>query len=148
MLKMLDLPPVWLGISLASVWSMGKLMPVSLFGGAAQWAGAGLALAGCLLMGLAVLEMWRARTTVIPHRSPSALVTGGVFRFSRNPIYLGDSLLLLGAVVWFDAVAGIIMVPLFMKLIEKRFIFGEEARMRMIFGENFDSWASKVRRWV
>ena len=73
-------------------------------------------------------------------------MTGGVFRFSRNPIYLGDSLLLLGATFYFDAVAGIVLVPLFMKVIEKRFIFAEEARLRAGFGENYDRWASVVRR--
>lgn len=148
MLKMFDLPPVWLGIALFSVWSMGVLLPVAVFGVAGKWLGAGLAAAGVLLMVLAALEMWRARTTLVPHRSPSSLVTSGVFRFSRNPIYLGDSLFLLGAVFWFDALAGIIMVPLFMKLIERRFICGEEARMRGIFGEEFEKWASDVRRWV
>jgi protein-S-isoprenylcysteine O-methyltransferase Ste14 len=146
--KTLDLPPIWLVISLASVWSMGRLLPFSLFGPAGAWIGAGLAALGVLLMLLAVLEMWRARTTVIPHRKPDALVTSGVFRFSRNPIYLGDSLFLMGAVFWFDAIAGIILVPLFIKLIERRFIFDEEARLRQVFAEDFDIWAASVRRWV
>ena len=146
--KAFDWPPVWLAVSLASVWSLGQLLPLPLFGGVGKGLGIALGVGGLVLMVLAVQEMRRARTTVIPHRVPAALVTGGVFRFSRNPIYLGDSLLLLGATFYFDAVAGIVLVPLFMKVIEKRFIFAEEARLRAGFGENYDRWASVVRRWV
>lgn len=146
--KVFDWPPVWLAVSLLSVWSLGQLLPFALIGRAGQGVGLAFGAAGLALMGIAAAQMWRARTTVIPHSTPTALVSSGVFRFSRNPIYLGDVLVLLGAVFYFDALVGIILVPLFMKVIEKRFIFAEEAGLKAAFGESFDIWAAAVRRWV
>jgi protein-S-isoprenylcysteine O-methyltransferase Ste14 len=147
MRNIFDLPPVWLLLSLASVWSMGKLLPIQVFGNLGHWLGAGIAILGFGLMALAVWKMWRAHTTVVPHRSPSTLVTSGVFGISRNPIYLGDALVLLGAVFYFDAIAGIVIVPLFMKIITTRFILAEEQRMQDLFGEKYTSWIAGVRRW-
>ncbi len=49
-----------------------------------------LFVAGLLLTVLAMTEMARAKTTIIPRKDPNALVTSGIFRFTRNPIYLGD----------------------------------------------------------
>ena len=89
-----------------------------------------------------------ARTTVIPRRNPAALVTGGVFRLTRNPIYLGDAALLTGAILWWDAPAALPLVPAFVWLITRRFIRDEEARLRAAFGADFDRWAARVRRWL
>jgi len=146
--RIFDWPPVWLLVSLVSVWSLGQLLPLPLFGALGRGLGVSLAGAGLALMGFAVLEMQRARTTVIPHRVPAALVTRGVFRFTRNPIYLGDLLVLLAAVFYLDAIAGIVLVPVFVKIIENRFILAEETRMQAAFGETYTKWTTKVRRWV
>jgi protein-S-isoprenylcysteine O-methyltransferase Ste14 len=89
-----------------------------------------------------------ARTTVIPRRDPSALVTGGVFGWSRNPIYLADAIVLTGAVLWLDAVLALPLVAVFVWLIQTRFIRDEEARLTLAFGPEFDLWAARVRRWV
>jgi hypothetical protein len=55
-------------------------------------------------------QMTLARTTVIPRRNPSALVTGGLFAWSRNPIYLADAIILTGAILWLDAVLALPLV--------------------------------------
>ena len=52
-------------------------------------------------MVLAIMEMRRARTTIIPHLDPKALIAGGIFRYTRNPIYLADVLILLGIFIVF-----------------------------------------------
>jgi Putative protein-S-isoprenylcysteine methyltransferase len=70
--------------------------------------------AGLVLMLLAVAEMRRRKTTVIPHLEADALVTTGVFSRSRNPIYLGDALVLAGLALRWDAPVALLLVPLFM----------------------------------
>ena len=149
MRKWIDLPPLWLALTLLIAWGISRVMPGLGFGGAwAGWVGAGLVGAGLLLMALAAATMMAARTTVIPHRNPSALVTGGVFRLSRNPIYLGDALVLAGFILRWDAVPALVLVPAFVWLIDRRFIRAEEARLRAAFGDSFEAWAARTRRWI
>lgn len=149
MRKWIDLPPLWLALTLLIAWGISRVVPGLGFGGAwAGWAGVALVGAGLLLMGLAAATMMAARTTVIPHRDPSALVTGGVFRLSRNPIYLGDALVLAGFILRWDAVPALVLVPVFVWLIDRRFIRAEEARLRAAFGAEFETWAARTRRWI
>ncbi len=149
MRKMIDVPPVWLALCLALVWLQGAYLPVGPAPG--LWVrilGALLILGGLAMIGLAAWELRRHRTTVVPHREPDALVTSGVFALSRNPIYLGDAMILAGCALRWHAWPSLILVPLFMALIARRFIDGEEARLRAVFGSAFDGYARKVRRWL
>ena len=146
--KMIDLPPVWLAAFVGAVWGMDRLLPMPLLGGAGDWAALALLLTGVGLMLGAVAQMALARTTVIPHRQPQALVTQGVFRLSRNPIYLADAAFLLAAVLWLDVVLALPLVPVFMLVIRQRFIRSEEARLRAGFGPEFEIWAARTRRWI
>ncbi|MEM0936733.1 MAG: isoprenylcysteine carboxylmethyltransferase family protein [Pseudomonadota bacterium] len=147
--RALDIPPLWLilFVGLARLqavrWPVFQVdLPlVDLVAGV-------LVGTGVLLMVLAVLEMRRARTTVIPHLEPAALVTNGVFRRTRNPIYLGDVCVLTGLILFWKAWPSLLLVPLFVWVITDRFILGEEARLRAAFGPRFDSWAGRVRRWI
>ena len=146
--KFVDLPPVWLLAFIGAVWTLGHALPLPLFGALGDAVGAGLAFVGVGLFATAIWEMGRARTTVIPHRAASALVTGGIFRLTRNPIYLGDVAFLLAAILWLDVPLALPLVPVFMRVIRVRFIEGEEARLRASFGAAFDDWAARVRRWL
>lgn len=146
--KWIDLPPIWLAAFLAAVWGLDRVLPMNLFGQIGDLLAAGLALVGAGLFGGALRAFARARTTVIPHRLPQALVTSGVFRFSRNPIYLADAGFLTAAILWLDVPQALPLVPLFMALIRIRFIMAEEQRLRTVFGAAFDDWAARVRRWL
>ncbi|MGJ8584536.1 MAG: methyltransferase family protein [Marinosulfonomonas sp.] len=149
MIRGLDLPPIWLIGFIALAWWISTVMPgVSL---SFPWQGAvamALFLIGILLTGLAAFEMARARTTIIPHRTPDALVTSGVFRWTRNPIYLGDVLILTSFVLWFQVAAGLFLVPVFMWVIRRRFIDQEEQGLRAKFAGDFEDWQKKTRRWM
>ena len=146
-LRLIDLPPVWLIAFGGLGWGLDGVMDLSFPWGMSNL-GPVLLGAGATLFGLGGVQMLLARTTVIPRRDPSALVTGGVFRLTRNPIYLGDAALLAGAILWWDAPEALPLVPAFMALISRRFIRGEEARLRAAFGRDFDDWAARVRRWL
>lgn len=146
-LRDIDIPPSWLALHIAAAWVL-SLVSQQVFGSAGRVLGPALVLAGLVLMGAAALQMVLARTTVIPRRNPSALVTGGLFAWSRNPIYLADAIILTGAVLWLDAVLALPLVASFVWLIQTRFIRDEEARLTEAFGPEFDLWAARVRRWV
>lgn len=149
-MRMIDIPPVWLGLFVLAAWGIGRASPAGLgFGPVAPGLVAGLSIgAGVILMGLAVVELRRWRTTVIPHREADHLVTTGIFRRSRNPIYLGDVLILVGFVFRFDAPLALPLVPLFVWLIERRFILPEEDRLRRRFRADFARYAQTTRRWL
>ncbi len=149
-MKFIDIPPVWLLVCILVAWGQSRYLPMN-WGAGATWTlyvGGGLVVGGIVMAALAVIEMRRAKTTVIPHMDPDALVTSGVFSFTRNPIYLADVMILLGLILWWGATISLILVPLFLMTIERRFIVSEEARLRAAFGADFEAYAAKVHRWL
>lgn len=150
MLRPLDYPPVWLAGFAALAWGWAAAgLPGVLEPSQGLRAGAVALISGGIgLMGMAVLAFARARTTVVPHRVPSALVTGGIFRISRNPIYLGDVLVLAGWALWLGAVGALVLLAPFAMVLQSRFILPEEARMAARFGPEFDAFAARTRRWL
>jgi protein-S-isoprenylcysteine O-methyltransferase Ste14 len=76
------------------------------------------------------------------------LITGGLYRYSRNPIYLGDALILAGLILRWDAVLAVPVLPLFVFLIQRRFILPEEARLAAAFPSAFESFRASTRRWI
>ena len=83
----------------------------------------------------------------MPRETPVAMIDSGIYRLSRNPIYLADTLFLAGAALWWDA-ASLLLVPLFVMIITRRFILGEESGLRAVFGATFDRYAAQTRRWL
>jgi protein-S-isoprenylcysteine O-methyltransferase Ste14 len=146
-LRRIDIPPVWLAAHLAGAWLLSRLSP-ALFGALGRVAGQVLVLAGVLLTIAAVAQMLMARTTFIPRRVPAALVTGGPFSLSRNPIYLADAMILAGAILWLDAALALPLLGSFVWVIQARFIRDEEAQLTAAFGPEFDLWAARTRRWI
>jgi protein-S-isoprenylcysteine O-methyltransferase Ste14 len=147
LLREIDIPPSWLALHIVAAWVVSRVSP-PVFLDFGRVAGLALVGLGALVMGAAVVQMALARTTVIPRRNPSALVTGGLFGWSRNPIYLADAVILTGAILWLDAVLALPLVFSFVWLIQARFIRDEEARLTLAFGAEFDLWAARVRRWL
>ena len=90
----------------------------------------------------------RVQTAIDPFGSPSHLVTDGWFRISRNPMYLGMVSALLGAAILFGTLAPLLVVPLFMLLIDRRFIRHEEATLNASFGAAYAEYRRRVRRWL
>ncbi|MGH1577604.1 methyltransferase family protein [Planktotalea sp.] len=150
MLKWIDIPPVWLlGFALLAYWQSAALSYGLSFGGAwADFVGGLLVGGGIILMLLAVYEMRRMRTTVIPRQEADQLVVSGIFKRTRNPIYVGDALVLMGLILRWDAVLALPLVPIFVWIIEKRFILGEENALRRKFRASFARYCQDVRRWV
>ena len=150
MLKWIDLPPVWLAGFLVLAWLQATRFPMGLgFGGAwAEFAGGVLVGGGILLVLLAAAEFRKHKTTLLPHETPERLVQSGIFSRTRNPIYLGDALILAGLILRWDAVLSLPLLPVFVWVIERRFVIPEENRMRRTFRMDFARYCEKTRRWL
>lgn len=147
-MKFLDYPPVWLAFFLTLGWCQDIFWPVAADYAPLRVLGICLTAVGLIVTSLAVVQFKRHRTTIIPRKTPNAIITTGVFAYSRNPIYLADALILLGAAMIWQSWLAAILVPIFVWLIDARFIRGEEAGLRKMFGPEFDVYASRVRRWI
>jgi len=145
-MKWIDLPPVWL----VGFLFLGATMPrVGEVFYKQALMGQCFVAVGVLFMGLAVVQMRRQRTTVIPHRTAEHLVTRGIFTQTRNPIYLGDAFVLVGALLYWEAqLLAFVLVPAFMWVITVRFIKPEEAMLQERFGDDFTQYCAAVRRWL
>lgn len=149
-MKWIDIPPVWLAGFVALAYTVNKFDPwgLSLDHPITQLVSGVLIGGGIILMVLAVYEMRRQRTTFVPHRDADRLVQSGIFSRSRNPIYLGDILVLVGVILWLDVPVALLLVPGFLWVIERRFVIPEENRLRRKFHADFARYCQKTRRWL
>lgn len=147
LLRQWESPPVWLLLFIAIAWVQSRAVPIWDAGRWGNWVGSCLAFAGILMMVASLRQFAAAKTTVIPRETATVLITDGVYKLSRNPIYLADALILGGLAVIWDVAAVFWVVP-FVLVIQQRFILGEEAGLRAGFGVQFEDWAKKTRRWL
>lgn len=103
---------------------------------------------GLALNQAALRALKQVGTTTHTRGMPSALVTEGVFRLSRHPIYLGMLCVLTGSALILGTLAPLLVVPVFAWTVERLFIAHEEQRLSKRFGQAWAGYASEVRRWV
>ena len=118
---------------------------------AARW-GTVVALAciGVAFGSAAMLSFVRAKTTMNPTKpnATSSLVTGGVFRLTRNPMYLSLLLYLLAWAAYLSSWLALLLVPVFVLYINELQIKPEERALSTLFGAEYASYAARVRRWL
>jgi protein-S-isoprenylcysteine O-methyltransferase Ste14 len=107
-------------------------------------------ISGAIIGVAGVVQFARARTTVDPHRAnrASSLVTGGVYTLTRNPMYLGMLLFLVGAVLGSGNVATLIVLPAYVGYMNRFQIQPEERILTDLFGDEYLAFMSTTRRWV
>jgi protein-S-isoprenylcysteine O-methyltransferase Ste14 len=105
-------------------------------------------IAGLVLIVAPAKEFDRRQTAIDPFGEASVLVTDGWFHYSRNPMYLGMVVVLLGVGLGLRAWAPLAVVPVFVALIQTRFIRMEEEVLTQKFGESYRQYCSQVRRWI
>ena len=133
------------------MWGLSRLLPrLGLGFEQGRWLGAAVAAAGVGLGLAGVAAFRRMRTTVDPTRpdQATALVTSGMFRWSRNPMYLGFLLILIGWGVVLNNAAAIVAALTFIPYMNRWQIAPEERVLRSNFGEAFEAYASRTRRWI
>jgi len=143
------LPPTYLLLAILVMVGLHLLLPAPRFI-AYPWNFVGVVPVG---LGLAVAVIAdrafkRHRTTVNPFEEPSVLVTVGLFRISRNPMYLGFVVLLAGIALLMGSLSPPAVVVVFAVLMDRIFIRAEERMLETVFGEDWLRYKGKVRRWI
>ena len=109
-----------------------------------------VAAVGVVLDAIALLYFFRSRTTVNPLKpaSASVLVTGGIYRVTRNPMYLGLATLLLAWAIYLGNFAALAGVPFFILYMNRFQIASEERALEARFGAEYAAYRRRVRRWL
>ncbi|MCB0119315.1 MAG: isoprenylcysteine carboxylmethyltransferase family protein [Anaerolineales bacterium] len=139
---------IYISFALLSL-ALQRLVPLPFLGEApAQVIGAILVISN-LIAGLpALIGMIAARTSPNPNRPTTALVLSGTFRLSRNPMYLGLSLVYCGVATILQLPWGLIFLPLIVWLLTIWVIIPEEKYLEEKFGAEYSNYKLKVRRWI
>jgi protein-S-isoprenylcysteine O-methyltransferase Ste14 len=108
---------------------------------------------GPLILGLAigmsaVVKFLKERTNIHPFKKPDKLVTDGVYRYGRNPMYLGLALILAGSWILLGAVSPLAGVLIFVAISDRYYIPPEEQMLGERFGESYENYRRAVRRWL
>lgn len=130
---------------LEAVWPTGEILD-----GAGRWARVTGILVAATGLGFdlaAMLTLHRARTNILPHRAAGHLVTNGVFALSRNPIYLGNTLLLLGLALALHSPWLLVTALVAAVLVNQLAIKREERHLAARFGTLFAQYRQRVPRW-
>ena len=148
----LKLPPPAVALLMAAaMWGLGRFAPLIELVPAARVAAASVIALGGLAFDLAGVIAFRlAKTTVNPLRpeNTSAVVTSGVYRITRNPMYVGMALILLAWAVFLSS-AWALLGPLAFVLYITRFqIKPEERALAARFGSSYADYLASVRRWL
>jgi len=131
-------------------WSAGQV-PWLQFEMPLQWLAVGACVAGSGYFGIAgVVEFRRAQTTVNPHTpdKASTVVQSGVFRYTRNPMYLGLALLLIGAFFYWQNGVTLLVIIGFFAYLNRFQITPEERVLTQKYGQDYIRYLSRVRRWI
>ena len=142
-------PPLVLVAVAAAMWGLAGLGPRLLLPGTSV-IGVGLMLAGLALNLAGVAAVRHAKTTFNPLRpeTATALVSTGLFGLTRNPMYLGMLLVLVGWAVYLAAPVALLGPVAFVLYITRFQIIPEERALAKLFGEGFAEYRAKVRRWL
>lgn len=149
LIELIELPPVWLIACIGAAWWLSQEAPLMQFTHPFwDFLGWALIAAGLVLAFWAMLAFRRFKTSVIPRQTPSALINEGPYRFSRNPIYLADLIILAGCVALFGGLSAALTLPLFWAAMQYRFILPEENVLNETFGDVYAAYCRSVRRWL
>jgi protein-S-isoprenylcysteine O-methyltransferase Ste14 len=150
-LELLAPPPLVLGACGLLMWLVASAVPAADFDlPASGFLAVVIAMLAAAIFVAALIQFQRARTTVNPMKpeAASTLVVDGVFRLSRNPIYLADLGLLLAWGLWLANVAAFVLLPLFVAYLNRFQIEPEERALEARFGAAFAEYRGCVRRWL
>lgn len=143
------MPPTYMLIAMVAMIIVNFLFPVAIII-PSPWNLLGiipLAL-GVIINVIADRIFHETNTTVKPFEQSSALITGGVYRISRNPMYLGFVLILIGIAILMRSLAPYGVIPVFLVVMEIIFIRTEEQMLAAKFGTDWIEYKKTTRRWL
>lgn len=142
-----DLPPIWaFAVAVLAIF-LSRVFPIIFLPTPAimSWI---LITAGFVLIIWSAIYFLRKKTPIEPHHTPTTLIVEGPYKVSRNPIYLGMFLGLLGVAFWSNTLVALLIVVFFPFVITVRFIAQEEATLRAQFADEAEAYLSSTGRWL
>jgi protein-S-isoprenylcysteine O-methyltransferase Ste14 len=143
------LPPACLLISIVAMIVLAFVLPIARII-STPWNLIGFIplLAGIAMNLVADRAFKDADTTVKPYQESKALITDGIYRFSRNPMYLGFVLILLGLALLLAALSPFVIIILFAIAMDRIYIRVEERMLAEKFGDQWNNYRLNVRKWL
>ena len=148
-MKKLKIPPFYLLISIVLMIVLHKYFPILLIAkGPVSIMSLIVLIFGVSLVFIASRLFTRFKTPIKPFEESTHLITTGIYKYTRNPVYIGMILILVGIGVYLGTLSPFLVIPFFIYFIRKDFIVKEEAFLLEIFGEEYKSYKKNVRRWI
>lgn len=143
------IPPILFLISIGTMLVLGWLLPFGeLIAYPHNLAGLVLIVLGVALAAHGSRVFAKAGTNIQTFDDPDVLITDGIFRYSRNPMYVGFVVALLGIAVVLGKVSPFLVVAGFVVITDRWYIAFEEAVMAETFGERYVEYRRQTRRWI
>lgn len=143
------LPPIWFLLSIILMVGLHLLLPIrQLFFSPITYFGLIAIALGVTTILFCAYLFKRNQTAIVPFRESSYLIRENIFNYSRNPIYLGMIIILIGVWIYLGSLTPVFIIPLFSWLIQELFITEEEKMLEERFGEEYKEYKATVRRWI
>ena len=143
------LPPVWFFLSIILMCGLHFRLPIKqLFFSPVNYLGIVAIFLGIAIVLFCAYVFRQKNTTIKPFQESSYLVKEGIFNYTRNPIYLGMIIFLIGLWLFLGSLSPVFIIPLFVGLIQEKFIKQEEKMLEDKFGEEYQEYKLTVRRWI
>lgn len=142
-------PPVYFLLTILVMAALQWLAPLAtVIPAPVSYTGAVIILGGLSIVIVAARLFQIHETAIVPFEESSALVVNGIYRFTRNPMYLGMVIVLTGIATLLGTLTPFLPIPVFAILIQRLFIVKEEAILTETFGEQYREYRQSVRRWI
>ena len=143
------IPPIYLLSTLILMWVLQRYVPIyNYVQPPLAYAGIVVIFFGIAMTVISAGVFMKVDTGIEPFDEAKVLVTSGFYRFTRNPMYIGMFLMLLGMAFMFGDLSALFPIPVFFIIIRNNFVLGEERFCEAAFGQAFLDYKSKVRRWI
>jgi protein-S-isoprenylcysteine O-methyltransferase Ste14 len=110
--------------------------------------GSAILIGGVVGLTAAIRTVWRAQTPVDPYKPSTAIVNDGLFRFTRNPIYVSDTLIYVGLSLVLNAWWAFALTPVLVWIMHVGVVVREEDYLERKFGDDYLRYKRQVRRWL
>ncbi len=141
-------PPLILVLAFFAGVALDTVLPLRLLPPGWEWIAWVLFILGAALTGWAAYSLWKAKTPISPYEKSTHLVTGGAYRYSRNPIYVGLGLIFLALAVYRDSLWLVLLCGIAFLLIHFGVVRVEERHLEEAFGKNYRKYRQRTRRWL
>jgi len=142
------MPPVIILIAILFQIALHKLLPIMIIFEKMDWIGIVMGFLGFFIFTGSTLLFRINKTTMIPFQDPSFLITNGIYKYTRNPMYLGMLFVQFGIAIYFGSISPFIIPFLFIPIMNSRIIQHEEVMLEKQFGESYIIFKNSVRRWI